>query len=320
MCSSESETMCYGGQARRKVSMATATNKRGRKPATRSVLGRSDGSDKAPSPASKGEGSQQSPEGEAPAFAIITEIKIPTKLSGVCAKEESRYACSNVILRREETAGRGILLATDGRAAAIVPTDLEDHASGAEVPNAIPAALAKPTSKGARDLRFGIGPTKTLFGVERVWVDEADMRFEPEAGGESPLRFGQVVPELTKDMVYVGVNVEMLAVLAAAVNSPEGQNCKTQVVLAFKPKDNGVGAISVIGDAGIGVLMSTSRGSYELDAPAHEMIRRRLIEAERDMEIPADMPPVAVSLTEPEEDDPSQGKLGGADPLGDDDE
>lgn len=292
-----------------------------KKPARKSVLGRSKGAS-SNKPANGGKPSKVPSKVEsnedAPAFAVITEIKVPTKIGGVCAKEESRYACSNVILRREEIAGRGILLATDGRSAAVVPTDLEDHADGDAVPKAIPSALAKPTSKGARDLRFGVGPTKTLFGVERVWVDEADMRFEPEAGGESPLRFGEVVPELTKDMVYVGLNVELLGMLAAAVNSPEGQNCKTQVVLAFKPKDNGVGAITVIGDAGIGVLMSTGRGSYEMDAPAHEMIRRRLIDAERNMTVPEDRPPVAVSLTEPEEDDPDQGKLGGADPLGDD--
>lgn len=296
--------------------MTTATK---RKPARTAVIRREKPSEKTTPKVTK----EHTPaaEASAPAFAVITEIKIPTKLGGVCAKEESRYACSNVILRREEIAGRGILLATDGRSAAIVPTDLEDHADADAVPKAIPAALAKPTSKGARDLRFGVGPTKTLFGVERVWVDEADMRFEPEAGGESPLRFSDVVPELTSDMVYVGLNVELLGMLAAAVNSPEGQNCKTQVVLAFKRKDNGVGAISVIGDAGIGVLMSTGKGSYELDAPAYEMVRRRLVEAEKLMVVPSDRVAVAVSLTESkDDDDPDQGKLGGQDPLGDEDD
>lgn len=297
--------------------MTTATK---RKPARKSVLGRQKATKAAPKAAADEADQQEAADGGSGSFAVITEIKIPTKLGGVCAKEESRYACSNVILRREEIAGRGILLATDGRSAAIVPTDLEDHADADAVPKAIPAAMAKPTSKGARDLRFGVGPTKTLFGVERVWVDEADMRFEPEAGGESPLRFSDVVPELTSDMVYVGLNVDLLGMLAAAVNSPEGQNCKTQVVLAFRRKDNGVGAISVIGDAGIGVLMSTGRGSYDMDAPAYEMIRRRLVEAEKLMVVPSDRVAVAVSLTEPDDDDPDQGKLGGSDPLGDEDD
>lgn len=261
---------------------------------------------------------------EAPAFSVITEIKIPTKIGGVCAKEESRYACSNVILRREEEAGRGLLLATDGRCAAVVPTDLEDHAGEDSRPKSVPAALSKPTSKGARDIQFGVGPTKTLFGVERVWVDQADSRFAPEAGGDSPLRFGDVLPHLTPEMVYVGLNVDLLGLLAAAVNSPEGPNCKTTVVLAFAPKPNGAVALSVIGDAGIGVLMSTGKGSYELDAPAYEAIRKRLVEAEKLVRSSTPGEPVPVSLVEQDEQD-EQGQVtladaipeGDADPLGD---
>lgn len=214
---------------------------------------------------------------EAQAFSIITQLSIPTIIGPVCGESSSKYATSSIGVLREEEAGRCLLWATNGHTLAVVPTTIEDF--GEDKPTSVPKSLGKPDKDGARDLRYGVGPNSSLFGTERVWVDTSAGHFvgECESGRRPPL--SAVMPELDNSFVFVGLNAQLLHDLARAVNSPDGANGQSRVVLAFKRGK--AGAIVVIGDLGAGALMGKGDASLEMDGPRYAEIRKRLADAEK---------------------------------------
>lgn len=205
---------------------------------------------------------------------MVTLVRVPTKLGPCCSDEDSKYATASVGIKREGD-DKCLLWATNGFSAVIVPAEICDYGEAAK-PVRLPAVLSVPGKDGARELRCGVGTKETIFGFQRVWVDELAGRFEPEAieGADPPIH--EVFPVITGgECAYLSINAEMLLKLAQAVNSPNGPNATINVVLAVNLSDKKK-PMAVIGDEGVAILMQRNNGEEKLDSPKYVELVKRL--------------------------------------------
>lgn len=192
-----------------------------------------------------------------------TTTEIPTSIGKV-----AHAFGEHVALIRNPTDDSAMLCATDGRAAAVVPTVATDEGNDNPEPRLIPASLANPLKDGARVLRSGTGPDMTLWGRTIAWYDEERGLVRPD-GGEQPIpRFAEVFPpNLAGASAVFTVDTAALAALAVAVNSPEasaGSHVLTLALIESTTVDGKTsGKLIAIGEPGIGVILTVTQDHRE---------------------------------------------------------
>jgi len=166
---------------------------------------------------------------------------VDTKIEKACDKSGgTRYGMSNPrLLINNEHSSVGTLVATDGRAIAVVPVDVtasepKDGASILEVP-----VKALPTRKGK-----GRRVQKDEYG----WTNSQTDTIHPAPPESRYPKVNEVLPEWG-DGVEVTLDAELLYNLALAIT---GAGDPKRVTLRIGQPSTG---IAVAGDLGIGVIM-----------------------------------------------------------------
>ena len=177
-------------------------------------------------------------------------FNVDTKIEKVCDKGgNARYGMSNPrLLINNEHSGVGTLVATNGKAIAVVPADVtadkpKDGASMLVVP-----VKALPTRKGnGRKVQKG----------EVGWTNSQTDTIHPTPPESRYPKVSEILPEWG-DGVEVTLDAELLYNLSLAVTG--AANAK-RVTLRIDQSDLGA-PIPVAGDLGIGVIMPCTGGDH----------------------------------------------------------
>lgn len=156
----------------------------------------------------------------------------------------------SVHLVRAASAGEsGLAIACNGQMAAVVMLEIKD-ADGADQ-RTLPAEIAKPKGSEGRVLCCGEGPSVTLFGRDKVWVDREGGRFV-QAPGDKPMPpVCSAFPDVNGRRA-LRLDAEMLHRLSLALNDVNTENRGVvTLLLPERPRQ----AIAVLGESDIGVLM-----------------------------------------------------------------
>jgi hypothetical protein len=169
----------------------------------------------------------------------MTKIEIPTPINKVCLndpKQSKGLACVKAIPRND---GGAWLAATNGRAAAIVPSLKSEIAEAVLIPN---------------DIAAGAGRKSVVATLDGQWTNSKN-RCADAVPPETPYpRLQEAIQPIEEDFCsFLSLDVASLTALAAAVSSSE------YVYLMLRADVNDQGylnqQIAVYGDLGVGCIM-----------------------------------------------------------------